>query len=72
MSTNFENSTVATGLERFSFRLNPKERQSKRMFKPLYSVLISQANRAQVVKNLPAMQETLVRFLGSEESLEKG
>ena len=26
---------------------------------------------AQLVKNLPAMQETLVRFLGWEESLEK-
>ena len=27
---------------------------------------------AQVVKNLPAMQETLVRFLGWEDPLEKG
>ena len=27
---------------------------------------------AQLVKNLPAMQETWVRFLGSEDSLEKG
>ena len=27
---------------------------------------------AQLVKNLPAMQETLVRFLGQEEPLEKG
>ena len=27
---------------------------------------------AQLVKNLPAMQETLVRFLGQEDSLEKG
>ena len=27
---------------------------------------------AQVVKNLPAMQETLVRFLGQENPLEKG
>ena len=26
----------------------------------------------QLVKNLPAMQETLVRFLGQEEPLEKG
>ena len=26
---------------------------------------------AQLVKNLPAMQETLVRFLGQEDSLEK-
>ena len=27
---------------------------------------------AQIVKNLPAMQETQVRFLGQEDSLEKG
>ena len=27
---------------------------------------------AQGVKNLPAMQETQVQFLGSEDSLEKG
>ena len=26
----------------------------------------------QLVKNLPAMQEILVRFLGQEDSLEKG
>ena len=27
---------------------------------------------AQLVKNLPAMQETLILFLGWEDSLEKG
>ena len=27
---------------------------------------------AQLVKNLPAMQETLVRFLGQKDPLEKG
>ena len=27
---------------------------------------------AQLVKNLPAMQETLVRFLGLEDPLDKG
>ena len=27
---------------------------------------------AQLVKNLPVMQETLVRFLGQEDPLEKG
>ena len=27
---------------------------------------------AQLVKNLPAVQETLVQFLGWEDSLEKG
>ena len=28
--------------------------------------------RAQLVENLPAMQETLVRFLGREDPLEEG
>ena len=28
--------------------------------------------KASLVKNLPAMQETLVRFLGGEDPLEKG
>ena len=28
--------------------------------------------RAQLVKNPPAMEETLVRFLGQEDPLEKG
>ena len=27
---------------------------------------------AQIVKNLPAMQETLVQFLGQDDLLEKG
>ena len=27
---------------------------------------------AQLIKNTPAMQETLIRFLGLEESLKKG
>ena len=36
-------------------------------FKEIWAFLI-----AQLVKNLPAMQETLVRFLGREDALEKG
>ena len=34
MAANLENSTVATGLEKFSFHSNPKERQCQRMLKP--------------------------------------
>ena len=34
--------------------------------------IILRAARAQMVKNPPAMQETRVRFLGWEDSLEKG
>ena len=33
MTANLENSAVATGLEKVSFHLNPKERQCQRMFK---------------------------------------
>ena len=50
MSANLENSAVATGLEKVSFHSNPKERQCQRMFGALPV--------AQLVKNLPAMQET--------------
>ena len=37
MSANWENSTVATGLEKVSFHSNPKERQCQRMLKLLHS-----------------------------------
>ena len=33
MQANLENSSVATGLEKFSLHSNPKERQCQRMFK---------------------------------------
>ena len=37
----------------------------------LPSILILPSN-PQLVKNPPAMQETLIRFLGQEDPLEKG
>ena len=37
MSANLENSAVATGLEKISFRSNPKEKQCQRMFKLLHN-----------------------------------
>ena len=37
MPANLENSAVATGLEKVSFHLNPKERQRQRMFKLPYN-----------------------------------
>ena len=43
------------------------------MFKIVPKYCISGASlAAQLVKNLPAMQETWVRFLGQEDALEKG
>ena len=41
MPANWENSAVATGLEKVSFHSNPKERQYQRMFKLYTIVLIS-------------------------------
>ena len=38
----------------------------------IYSVSLGTSLVAQLVKNLPAMQETPVRFLGWEDPLEKG
>ena len=45
MPANVENSAVATGLEKISFRSNPIERQCQRMLKLLYVALISHASK---------------------------
>ena len=37
MPANFENSAVATGLEKVSFHSNPKKRQCQRMLKLLHN-----------------------------------
>ena len=36
MAANLENSAMATGMEKVSFRSNPKEEQCQRMFKLPY------------------------------------
>ena len=38
----------------------------------LFNLLLRASLLAQLVKNLPAMQETLVQFSGWEDPLEKG
>ena len=48
----------------------PLKRSSPLPVLRLYSSLFSLI--AQLIKNLPAMQETPVRFLGQEDPLEKG
>ena len=40
--------------------------------KYMYACMLRASVAAQLVKNLPAMQETLGRSLGKEDSLEKG
>ena len=51
--------------EKYVRTLDPKTFPS--LSRTLWASLI-----AQLVKNLPVMQETLVRFLGQEDPLEKG
>ena len=45
MPASLENSAVATGLEKVSFHLNPKERQCQRMFKYRTIALISHGSK---------------------------
>ena len=45
MPANWENSAVATGLEKVTFHSNPKERQCQRMFKLSHNSLISHASK---------------------------
>ena len=67
---------VATGLEKVSFHSSPKERQCQRIFKLPYNCTHLTCEWAslvaQIVKSLPAMQETWVRSLGWEDSLGEG
>ena len=46
--------------------------QSSWRIYPLMRIMNISSMIVQLVKNLPAMQETLVRFLGWEDRLEKG
>ena len=45
MPANWENSAVATGLEKVSFHSNPKERQCQRMFKLQHNCTHLQASK---------------------------
>ena len=45
--------------------------ESKLLFLSVTHLLLTTSLIAQSVKNLPAMQETQVRFLGQEDPLEK-
>ena len=52
----------------------PTELSGKPLYHKIYHFLTLKGASlvSQPVKNLPAMQETLVRFLGQEDLLEKG
>ena len=61
-ASNFENSAVATGLEKVSFHSNPKERQCQRMLKLLHNAFISHANKVM----LKILQARLQQYMNRE------
>ena len=62
MSTNLENSAVATGLEKVSFHSNPKERQEKECSNYHKIVLISHTSKVM----LKILQARLQQYVNRE------
>ena len=62
MPANLENSAVATGLEKVSFRSNPKERQCQRTLNFLTTALISHASKVM----LKILQARLQQYVNRE------
>ena len=75
MSANFENSAVATGLEKVSFHFNPKDRQCQRMLKLLLKILHARPQQyvnLQMFKLvLEKAEEPEIKLPTSAESLKK-
>ena len=63
MSANFENSAVATGLEKVSLHSNPKERQYQRMFKLPTIALMSHTNKVMLKILQTSLQQYVIREL---------
>ena len=59
MPANFDNSAVATGLEKVSFHCNPKERQCQRILELRTIALISHASKVM----LKILQARLQQYL---------
>ena len=59
MPINLENPAVATGLEKLSFRSNPKERQYQRLFKLMHNCTHLTSNKV-MLKILQAMFQQYV------------
>ena len=75
MSAHLENPEVVTGLKKVNLYPIPKKDSTKECSDHWTSALISHVIAsliAQLVKNLPAVQEIPVWFLGQEDPLEKG
>ena len=62
MPANLENSAVATGLEKFSFHSNPKERQCQRISNYHTIALISHASKVM----LKILQARLQQYMNRE------
>ena len=62
MPANVENSAVATGLEKVSFRFNSKERQCQRLLKLPQIALISDASKGM----LKILQARLQQYVNRE------
>ena len=58
----FNNSAVATGLEKFSFHSNPKEKELQRMFKLLYNC--THLHTSKVI--LKTLQARLQQYMNHE------
>ena len=74
MPANLENSTVATGLEKVSFHLNPKERQCQRVLKLLHTsklmLKILQARLQQYMSHeLPNVQAGFRKGRGTRDQI---
>ena len=62
MPANFENSAVATGLEKVSFHSNPKEKQCQRMLNYCTIALIRHASKVM----LKILQATLQQYMNCD------
>ena len=62
MPENWENSVVATGLEKVSFHSNPKERKSQIMLKLQHNCIISHASKVM----LKILHARLQRYMNRE------
>ena len=62
MSANLENSAVTTGLKKVSVHSNVKEGQCQRMFKLLYTALISHVSKVM----LKILQVRLQQYVNQE------
>ena len=51
---------------------NNKKKQLRKILLVIFAIYLCYKSVAQMVKNLPAMRETWVQFLGWEDTLEKG